>query len=451
MVFLIIFFMLALFSVFFYLIWLRYLAFLPIAVLIFMLSHSLKNIFKGVQIEKLFEKWSLILIWLVTMIWLSWILFFIWIKEISVYLDLLIFNLFLRIWSYVFEYNDGKLLFEIWSWMMIVVILWTALFWWWFYVFFQVFSILSCLMLWVYSFLQFVIWIFYTADEKWIYEIFILWIVALWSSLIRMFYPQEWIMFAWLTILAIIFFGIYVAQRWEMPAKQTAKISVRRILAGERIFKKLNVPKWKVMAYDLLEKSPLRFPRVLEFINLWLLIFLLLFFFWGIFTSSEIELWLRYWAGIAMFLINIFLLKKIGYASDVSRFSMALIANFVLYSVLLISWSSIENILPFLIVWGFLCQIAVFYIDRINLTFFEEKDYQYRTIVTFIASICNIVLLCNIDLPSQFLFSVIFVYVWVELMLMYYITKFLQERKDAIEKAEQEERKIIKELAGNWN
>ena len=451
MVFLIIFFMLALFSVFFYLIWLRYLAFLPIAVLIFMLSHSLKNIFKGVQIEKLFEKWSLILIWLVTMIWLSGILFFIWIKEISVYLDLLIFNLFLRIWSYVFEYNDGKLLFEIWSWMMIVVILWTALFWWWFYVFFQVFSILSCLMLWVYSFLQFVIWIFYTADEKWIYEIFILWIVALWSSLIRMFYPQEWIMFAWLTILAIIFFGIYVVQRWEMPAKQTAKISVRRILAGERIFKKLNVPKWKVMAYDLLEKSPLRFPRVLEFINLWLLIFLLLFFFWGIFTSSEIELWLRYWAGIAMFLINIFLLKKIGYASDVSRFSMALIANFVLYSVLLISWSSIENILPFLIVWGFLCQIAVFYIDRINLTFFEEKDYQYRTIVTFIASICNIVLLCNIDLPSQFLFSVIFVYVWVELMLMYYITKFLQERKDAIEKAEQEERKIIKELAGNWN
>ena len=451
MVFLIIFFMLALFSVFFYLIWLRYLAFLPIAVLIFMLSHSLKNIFKGVQIEKLFEKWSLILIWLVTMIWLSWILFFIWIKEISVYLDLLILNLFLRIWSYVFEYNDGKLLFEIWSWMMIVVILWTALFWWWFYVFFQVFYILSCLMLWVYSFLQFVIWIFYTSDEKWIYEIFILWIVALWSSLIRMFYPQEWIMFAWLTILAIIFFGIYVVQRWEMPAKQTAKISVRRILAGERIFKKLNVPKWKVMVYDLLEKSPLRFPRVLEFINLWLLIFLLLFFFWGIFTSSEIELWLRYWAGIAMFLINIFLLKKIGYASDVSRFSMALIANFVLYSVLLISWSSIENILPFLIVWGFLCQIAVFYIDRINLTFFEEKDYQYRTIVTFIASICNIVLLCNIDLPSQFLFSVIFVYVWVELMLMYYITKFLQERKDAIEKAEQEERKIIKELAGNWN
>lgn len=447
MVFLTIFFMLALFSAFFYLIGLRYLSFLPIAVLIFMLSHSLKNVFKWVQIEKLFEKWSLILIWLVTMIWLSGILFFIWIKEISVYLDLLIFNLFLRIWSYVFEYKDGKLLFEVWTRMMVIVILWTALFWWWFYVFFQTFSLLSCLMLWIYAFLQFVIWIFYPKDEKWIYEIFILWIVAFWSSIIRMFYPQEWIMFAWLALLALIFLWIFFVQGREMPAKQTTKISVRRILAWERIFKKLNVPQRKILIYDLVENSPSRFPRVLEFVNLGLLIFLLLFFFWWIFTSSEIELWIRYWAGIAIFLINIFLLKKIAYASDVSRFSMALIANFVLYSVLLVSWSSIENILPFLIVWWFLCQIAVFYIDRINLTFFEEKDYQYRTIVTFIASICNIVLLFRLWLPTQFLFSVIFVYVWVELMLLYYITRFLHDRKENIEKADQEEKKILKELA----
>ena len=35
----------------------------------------------------LLEKWSLLLIWLLTMIGISWILFFIWIKEISVYLD----------------------------------------------------------------------------------------------------------------------------------------------------------------------------------------------------------------------------------------------------------------------------------------------------------------------------------------------------------------------------
>jgi hypothetical protein len=34
-----------------------------------------------------------------------------------------------------------------------------------------------------------------------------------------------------LFILALVFCGIYVVQNREMPAKQNAKISVRRILA----------------------------------------------------------------------------------------------------------------------------------------------------------------------------------------------------------------------------
>jgi hypothetical protein len=65
-----------------------------------------------------------------------------------------------------------------------------------------------------------------------------------------------------------------------MPAKQTAKISVRRILAGERIFKKLNVPKRKIVLHEWIEKSPKRFDRSFELFNIGLLIFLLIFFFW---------------------------------------------------------------------------------------------------------------------------------------------------------------------------
>jgi hypothetical protein len=71
-----------------------------------------------------------------------------------------------------------------------------------------------------------------------------------------------------------------MVQQWEMPAKQTARISLRRILAGERIFKKLNVPQRKIVLYERLEKSPKRFERIFEFFNIGLLIFLLLFFFW---------------------------------------------------------------------------------------------------------------------------------------------------------------------------
>ena len=234
MVFLITFFMFALFSTFFYLIGLWYLWLLPLAVLIFMLSHWIKNIFTWIKFEILWEKWSLILIWLITMIWLSGILFFVWIKEISVYLVLLMLNILLLFGSHVFQYEDWKLIFEIWMRLMVVIILWTVLFSSGFVDFCNAILLISSLMLWVYAFLQFIIWIFYPTEEKWIYEIVILWAFVLWWSIINHFYPVEWLIPLLLFILALVFCGIYIVQNREMPAKQTTKISVRRILAGER-------------------------------------------------------------------------------------------------------------------------------------------------------------------------------------------------------------------------
>ena len=449
MVFLIIFFMFTLFSTFFYLIWLWYLALLPLAVVVFMLSHGIKNIFAWIKLEILWEKWSLIVIWLITMIGLSWILFFVWIKEISVYMLLLILNIILMFGSRIFDYEDGKLIFEIWAWLMVVVILWTVLFSSGFFAFLDAVLLIAGLMLWVYAFLQFVVWIFCSVDKKWLYMIVILWTIVIWWSIINDFYPAERVFALSFFLLALIYCGIYIVQQWEMPAKQTTRISLRRILAWERIFKKLNVPEWRIMLYEWLENSPKRFECIFEFFNIWLLIFLLLFFFWWIFTSSEVSLWLGYRLGIALFLINTFLLKRIWYATDVSRFALALIANFVLYSVLLISGSSIESVLPFLIVWWFLCQIVLFFVDRVNLTLFSDKDFVYWMVVTFIAFVCNIVLLCRVNLPGQFLFSVIFVYVGAELALVYYIFRFLHERRERIENAELEEKKIIKELASS--
>ena len=449
MVFLIIFFMFTLFSTFFYLIWLWYLALLPLAVVVFMLSHGIKNIFAWIKLEILWEKWSLIVIWLITMIGLSWILFFVWIKEISVYMLLLILNIILMFGSRIFDYEDGKLIFEIWAWLMVVVILWTVLFSSGFFAFLDAVLLIAGLMLWVYAFLQFVVWIFCSVDKKWLYMIVILWTIVIWWSIINDFYPAERVFALSFFLLALIYCGIYIVQQWEMPAKQTTRISLRRILAWERIFKKLNVPEWRIMLYEWLENSPKRFECIFEFFNIWLLIFLLLFFFWWIFTSSEVSLWLGYRLGIALFLINTFLLKRIWYATDISRFSLALIANFVLYSVLLISGSSIESVLPFLIVWWFLCQIVLFFVDRVNLTLFSDKDFVYWMVVTFIAFVCNIVLLCRVNLPGQFLFSVIFVYVGAELALVYYIFRFLHERRERIENAELEEKKIIKELASS--
>lgn len=88
-------------------------------------------------------------------------------------------------------------------------------------------------------------------------------------------------------------------------------------------------------------------------------------------------------------------MKRIDYATNISRFALALIVNFVLYSVLLISGSSLDTVLPLLILWGFACQIALFFVDRVNIKLFSNTDYRYWMVVTFIASLCNIILLCN--------------------------------------------------------
>ena len=212
--------MFALFSTFFYLIGLWYLALLPLAVLIFMLSHGIKNVFSWIKLEILREKRSLILIWLITMIGLSGILFFIWIKEISVYMSLLILNILLMFSSHIFDYKDGKLIFEVWARLMVIVILWTVLFSSWFYAFFDAILLMASLMLWVYAFMQFIIWIFYPTDEKWLYEIVILWAIVIWWSIINHFYPAERIFGLSFLLLAWVFCGIYVVQQREMPAKQ---------------------------------------------------------------------------------------------------------------------------------------------------------------------------------------------------------------------------------------
>lgn len=449
MVLVITFFMLSLFSTFFYLIWLWYLALLPLAIFVFMLLHWVTNVFKNFKFEILREKRSLIFIRILTMIGISGILFFIWIKEISVYLTLLIINIFLRLWSHVFKYEDWKLIFEIWTWLINIIILWNTLLTEWFFTFFKMFSLIACLMLWIYAFLQFIVWIFFPKDEKRTYEIALLWIITLGSTLIKYFYNTDWIIPICLFLLALICIWIYITNKWEIPSKQPNIISVRRILAWERIFKKIKIPQRKISLHERIDNRPIRFSRILEFFNLWLLIYLFVYFFYGIFSSYEITLWLRYWIWITFFLINTFLLKRIDCASNISRFALALIVNFVFYSLLLLGRSNINSVLPILIIWWFVCQIALFFVDRINIKLFSNTDYIYRTIVTFIASICNIILLFHINLPKQFLFSLIFIYIWIELLLLYYIIKFLHEREDAIINADKYEKEAIQKIASS--
>ncbi|MDR2189759.1 MAG: hypothetical protein LBP53_00775 [Candidatus Peribacteria bacterium] len=102
-----------LFACFFYAIDLWYFMLFPLTFFLFMLTHGTRKVFSKIEIDKIRYQHSLLFIWIVIMIGFSGLLFFIGISEISVYLCLLLLNLFLLMGSYVFAYADGKNIFEI--------------------------------------------------------------------------------------------------------------------------------------------------------------------------------------------------------------------------------------------------------------------------------------------------------------------------------------------------
>ena len=437
MVFFVCFFICILFALFFYAIDLWYFGIFPLAFFVFMLAHSFQNVFSNVKVDEVWYKYSLLLIWILIMFWFSGLLFFVGIHEITIYLSLFVLNLFLWIGSYVFGYADGKRIFEIGSYLVMCIILGTLLISEGLIVFWLVFSLFSYFWFGFLGFLVFIMGFLYSIPKKYSYQLFLcagLVLVTLNITIVDS-------LALWGLLSLLVLSGYYLltfwVKQWKMPEKYSSMVSVRRILLGERIKKRLNYPQRKIALHTRISSSPLWFQRLLELPNLLILLIVIVNYFYLILSVPEAGLDLWYWLSLATFLLNIFLLKKIQYVSNISRFALALVVNFALYSALLKSWAdNIAGILPFLVLWTFVCQIALFYIDRLKSRFmFSRKDYLYWTIVTCFASVVNVFLLFQLNLPSQFLFSLVFFYCGIELMVLYYIFQFLHSGE--LEKVEE--------------
>lgn len=315
---------------------------------------------------------------------------------------------------------------------MVLIILGTILFSYGLTIFWSAFSLFSYFLFAVFAFFVFLVGILYPVDKRYGYQLFLfagLVLVTLMINLVS-------VLGLGIDISLFLLMGYYLVTYWikqrKMPSKESSIISVRRILAGERINKKYNIPKWKLQLHDRISEAPVRFERLLELPNLLLLVASLVYYFYMLIVHPEIHVDLYYRISLALFLGNVYLLKKIQYISNVSRFALALVVNFALYSALLKSGSGdIGGIIWILILWTFLCQVALFYLDRLKSRFmFSRKDYLYWTIVTCMASVVNVVLLFQVDLPGQFLFSLVFFYCGVELMILYYIFQFLNKEEE---------------------
>ncbi|GHW02330.1 hypothetical protein AGMMS50249_1160 [candidate division SR1 bacterium] len=411
------------FIAFFYAINLWYFGIFPLAFIIFLLTRYSKDVFSSNSFKPDWYQYSLIGVWFLIMIGLSGILFFIGIDEITVYLSLLILNIFLFLVSYIIPYQDGKRLFEIGICIISFILLGTITVKLGFYALRNGFSLLSFLFTGVLVFLTNIVGIFFPVPKKYRYLLLVAGMVSLICGVMYLIHPFQISLFVSFLIITVAYFVIRQIKSRKIPKPEPSSISVRRILSGERIHKKLIFPKRKLILHERLVSSPHWLQKALELPNLLLLTANIILYISAIMHAQVSEIMFWYWINLAVFLANTFILKKAQFISNITRFAIALVINFALYSALLTTgYENISNILPFLILRTVICQIALFYINRLKTRFlFTKNDYLYWTVVTCGATAVNIILMFQIQLPTQFLFFLTFLYLGIELLILYYV------------------------------
>jgi hypothetical protein len=192
-------------------------------------------------------------------------------------------------------------------------------------------------------------------------------------------------------------------------------ISVRRILAGERItaVKKHFSSDFQKTLYHFVTEMPNLAKKVLEMMNIALIVALIYYYIVNIASFASIS-HLFYRLIIVIFVTNVLLLKRIGYNSIVQNLVVFLVINFAIY-ISLFSYlnGDVGAIVSRAILWNIVSASLIFYAHKIPMLakIFSPLEYTYRLIATVAALVVNVILLRNTTLPGELIFFLMLVYV----------------------------------------
>ena len=418
------------FMLFFYGIGLRYLAFIPLLFLgFFFWYYGAMNTLK-ITWTDILQKYSLYVAWIVIMAGLVGVLNFFGMDLVNTALGLLSLNLALWIASQLFNYQDGKSVFQIWFYFCILLLLIISLAFWWRMVFFNVFSMLRVLHLWIIAFFIFLVWLHQEVDQYMRYKLGVL---SLWAIFLLMFDQIKNIYLA-LTINSLILTGLYylvykVFQFRPQSVEKKKDVSVRRILAGERITapKKYFTSKTAEVLYGFMTAMPGWTKQLLELFNIILIIVLIVYYITHVGNFAAVN-HLLYRAVIATFIANVFFLKKVGYNSIIQNLVVFLVINFAIYVSLFSYFSGdVGAVVSRGIIRNLVSSSMIFYAHKVPMLakIFSKTDYIYRIVASIWAMIVNVILLINTDLPGELIFFLVLVYVGLQSMIIYYAAKYL--------------------------
>ncbi len=426
MPYLIIFTICTIFIAFFVQLEVRYFGLFPLLFLIFFFSQGIQDMKLKFSEVDLAEKYGLYALGLLVFFGLFGILNFIGLNNQTSFFILLFISRILWYCSYFRDYQDGKTIFKNWFLFILALLLGDHLIENGRNDFEGILSI--CLLLANLGFwwLRYGIGSFRDVEKDHHYHFFFFLLLLVGDILFSIISTPLYALN--LDLLAYCIFLLLLNHAYQLPKeKETLKkeISLRRVLAGERILKKEKKSDF-LSFFHFLQGLPKNIERLFEYSNVGLLIGILVAYLLPIFQWQVLQQ-RRYRSWIALFLINAFLLKKNQIFSLISRFAVALIINFSLYISLLVFGDGVKEMLPWLIARNILCGILVFYtrIPAIK-AWFKKTDVIFWLLTSLVAMLLNIMLLMRLSLSGQLIFSLIFFYLWIQGTIAYYVLQLIR-------------------------
>jgi len=420
------------FVLYFWAIGLRYLWFIPLVFLLLFLGYYWTSVANRLKYWQWRQRYLVFLAWIVILTGLGWSLHFFGISYLDISQILIIFNLIFWIGAYFVEYKDGEYVFQMWYYMSILWLLISSYklssgleLW-------KIFSIVWAMNTAVIWFIIFVVWIKSKIDRYMRYKLSI---ATIWSIMIiildqvKDFYIA---LFLNSILLTGIYYLIYKIIKNRPPSdKQQKTISVRRILAWERItkYQKPFKQEFHRQVYDMIINMPKIVKHTLEWLNIILILVMIIIYIKNIWKDIPNMHERLYRIIIASFVFNVVLLKKVNYSSIIQRLIVFAVINFAIYvSLFSLYDGNISQIVWTALLWNIFCAIVIFYLPKIWIwKYFKKIDYIFWIITTIMAMVLNIVLFHRTDMPGQLLFSIVFLYVGIQAFTLFYASKHISK------------------------
>lgn len=411
---------------YFYFLGLWFLALIPLVFLIWSFAYvAIKTPISFSKFE--LSKYSLHIAWIIVLLAIFWILSFLNIKFPSSLLYMLVWNFLFWIFSYIFNYDDGKKIFQFWYYLifLLFVFVWLFVFNWSELNSFIV--MLLSLQLWFIWFLKFILWIFVDIEDTFLYTLFVSWLLLFCVLIVSWFSSLS----AWLSLISVILTWLYLGLWWFVQKRPVnhGRISVRRILAWERVINKTFFSnEFLSKMYDFVLNMPQIFRYIIEILNV--LVVVILF---GSFVANWSNMsWVNhlfYWIVISFFVGNVLLLKRIEYTSFFQNLFLFFVIHFAVY-VSLFSYfeSNIKSIVLWSVVWNIITSLWLFVLPEKYKKFFTYKDYWYRIVASIMSFLVNVFLLLKSWLAGELIFFLLLLYVGIESMLVFYGIKHISNR-----------------------